>query len=139
MLIWIDTDHRGRSRTTCNSINGLNHYIGMKAIEPDAIPELRLMPWIVAALDRGRSAGGGVGPARAALRLDRALRAVVALAGLVDFWSWGYDYGHDLDPTRGDQDPGHELPAAAHRLEAAAQLHGASPGPASADGRSSRP
>ena len=32
------------------NINSLNHYIGMKAIEPDAIPELRYMPWIVAAL-----------------------------------------------------------------------------------------
>ena len=32
-----------------NSINGLNHYIGMQAIEPDAIPELRFMPWILAA------------------------------------------------------------------------------------------
>ena len=27
-----------------NSINGLNHYIGMKAIEPGRIPELRFMP-----------------------------------------------------------------------------------------------
>lgn len=27
-----------------NSINNLNHYIGMKAIEPDAIPELKWMP-----------------------------------------------------------------------------------------------
>src|SRR5690606_31572945 len=33
-----------------NSINVLNHYIGMKAIEPDAIPELRYMPWILAGL-----------------------------------------------------------------------------------------
>ena len=32
------------------SINGLNHYIGMKTIEPDAIPELRYMPWILGGL-----------------------------------------------------------------------------------------
>ena len=32
------------------NINGLNHYIGMKAIEPDAIPELRFMPWILGLL-----------------------------------------------------------------------------------------
>lgn len=32
------------------SINGLNHYIGMKVIEPGMIPELRWMPWILAAL-----------------------------------------------------------------------------------------
>ena len=32
------------------NINGLNHYIGMKPIEPGAIPELRVMPWIIAGL-----------------------------------------------------------------------------------------
>ena len=46
-----------------HSINGLNHYIGMRPIEPSAIPELRYMPWIVAGLDRrrvwSRSSGAG--------------------------------------------------------------------------------
>jgi len=35
-----------------------------------------------------------------------ALFAVVALAGLADFWYWGYDYGHDLDPTAAIKVPG---------------------------------
>src|SRR5512146_76831 len=32
------------------SINELNHYIGMKPITPAAIPELHWMPWIVVGL-----------------------------------------------------------------------------------------
>ena len=79
-----------------NSINGLNHYIGMKAIEPDAIPELRFMPWILGGLIVG-------GLTVAALRRKLLLHAytVVLLGvlslGLWDYWRWGYDYGHDLD------------------------------------------
>ena len=43
----LDQPDRGRhGPTTCSSINGLNHYIGMKAIEPDQIPELRYMPYV---------------------------------------------------------------------------------------------
>ena len=86
----------GLTATDLQNINGLNHYIGMKPIEPDAIPELRYMPWIVAAL----IAGGGL----AALVARRGLLlawvgayAVVAVAGLIDFWKWEHDYGHNLD------------------------------------------
>ena len=35
-----------------------------------------------------------------------ALLALIAAAGLVDFWYWGYDYGHDLDPTAAIKIPG---------------------------------
>ena len=43
----------GEKPPDLNSINGLNHYIGMKAIEPDDIPELRFMPKIIAGLIAG--------------------------------------------------------------------------------------
>lgn len=33
-----------------DNINNLNHYIGMKRIEPDSIPELKYMPMIVVVL-----------------------------------------------------------------------------------------
>src|SRR4030095_1295565 len=49
MYVWIDTI-TGQKPNDLHSINGLNHYIGMKAMVPDAIPELRLMPRIVAGL-----------------------------------------------------------------------------------------
>ena len=41
---------RGATPNDLDNINGLNHYIGMQRISPDAIPELRIMPWIVALL-----------------------------------------------------------------------------------------
>ncbi len=79
-----------------NSINNLNHYIGMKAIVPESIPELRYMPWILAAL-----IAGGIGVAasgkRLALHVWGGALALLLVAGLADFYRWGYDYGHDLD------------------------------------------
>jgi len=79
-----------------NSINSLNHYIGMRPIEPSAIPELQYMPWIVAGLI-------GIGVLTAVVGRRRLLVAWVAafaaicVAGMYDFWRWGYDYGHNLD------------------------------------------
>src|SRR4029079_18856728 len=73
-----------------------NHYIGMKPIEPDAIPEVRVMPWI----DAGLAAFGLLGAALGARRLLYGwLGGFVTLAvvGLIDFWRWEYDYGHNLD------------------------------------------
>ena len=96
MLIRLHTVS-GVKEQDLDNINGLNHYIGMKAIVPHAIPELRYMPWIVGAL--------AVGALLVALTRRRSalvawLVAFVALgvAGLADFWRWGYDYGHDLAP-----------------------------------------
>jgi len=95
MLIRIDGVD-GLKENDLNSINGLNHYIGMKTIEPDAIPELRYMPWILGGLIVA-------GLAVAALRRRVPLYAFAALLvavlgiGLLDYARWGYDYGHDLD------------------------------------------
>jgi copper chaperone NosL len=79
-----------------DNINTLNHYIGMKVIEPDAIPELQYMPWIVA----GLIAAGVVVAAWGRRRLLVAWLVAFAMlgaAGLYDFWRWAYDYGHNLD------------------------------------------
>jgi len=87
------------------SINGLNHYIGMKQIVPESIPELSLMPWALGALvvaGLGAAAWGR----RKALVAWVSLLGLGALAGLADFWRWGYDYGHDLDPTAAIKIPG---------------------------------
>jgi copper chaperone NosL len=79
-----------------NSINNLNHYIGMKAIVPESIPELRYMPWILAALIAGGLAVAATGK-RLALHVWGGALALLLVAGLADFYRWGYDYGHDLD------------------------------------------
>src|SRR5690349_24729996 len=48
LRIWVDRI-TGIKPNDLNSINGLNHYIGMAPIDPGAFPELRLMPRLVAA------------------------------------------------------------------------------------------
>ncbi|HVH39841.1 MAG TPA: hypothetical protein VM764_07450 [Gemmatimonadaceae bacterium] len=78
------------------SINGLNHYIGMKAIEPDAIPELKWMPWILAGLVAGGIAAATMGR-RGMLNAWAVVLVVVLSVGLWDYARWGYDYGHDID------------------------------------------
>jgi hypothetical protein len=95
----------GRSENDLNSINNLNHYIGMQRIEPDAIPELRYMPWIVAGLIALGLAAAAIGR-RSVLYAWIIALVTSATAGLVDFWRWGYDYGHNLDPEAAIQVPG---------------------------------
>ena len=77
-------------------INNLNHYIGMRPIEPEAIPELRFMPWLFAALAAAGLAVAAVGRRRALLAWLVAFAALGVL-GLADFYRWAYDYGHNLD------------------------------------------
>lgn len=86
----------GQKPNDLNSINGLNHYIGMRPIEPDAIPELQWMPWILGGLIAFALVVAIVGRRKL---LWGWLGTLVALgaAGLYDFWRWGYDYGHNLD------------------------------------------
>jgi copper chaperone NosL len=79
-----------------DKINNLNHYIGMKRIEPTTIPELRYMPWIVVALAAIGSIVAAAGRRRG-LYAWLAAFAVLGTIGLWDFWRWMYDYGHNLD------------------------------------------
>ena len=87
------------------SINGLNHYIGMKQIHPEASPELRLMPQIVAGLVLLGLLAAAWGR-RAGLYAWTVILVVGSLVGLADFWRWGYDYGHNLDPEAAIRIPG---------------------------------
>lgn len=96
LRIWV-SEVRGARPPDLNSVNNLNHYIGMKRIENDAIPELRFMPWILGALVAGGLVAAAVGRRKTVIGW-LAGTSVVALVGLADFWKWGYDYGHDLDP-----------------------------------------
>lgn len=104
LRIWID-QITGEKPHDLQSINGLNHYIGMKAIVPESIPELRLMPWLVAGLIVTGLITAAIGRRRL-LYAWTALFLVGAFAGLADFYRWGYDYGHDLDPHAAIKVPG---------------------------------
>ncbi len=95
MRIWINTVS-GIKPNDLDNINNLNHYIGMKRIEPDAIPELRIMPVVIGALIALGLGAAALGR-RAAIRAWVAALLLFSVVGLADFWKWEYDYGHDLD------------------------------------------
>lgn len=100
MNIWINT-----ITGDVKVISALNHYIGMKHIEVDMFPEFGYMIYIV-----GFLIGFGLLTAllnrRVLLWLFSLLLVATAIAALVDFWLWGYDYGHNLDPTAAINIPG---------------------------------
>jgi hypothetical protein len=95
----------GKSKQDLQNINGLNHYIGMKPITPESIPELKIMPWIFGFLIVSGLAIAVWGN-RTALLIWIILFVLLAIAGLVDFYLWSYDYGHDLDPNAAIKIPG---------------------------------
>lgn len=96
MFIWV-TKITGSEPSTLQNINILNHYIGMKPIEPDSIPELQFMKYIIIALS-------GLGIIAAFLKKWQVnLVWLILLVGagalaVYDFYLWEYDYGHNLDP-----------------------------------------
>ncbi|HEY8257458.1 MAG TPA: hypothetical protein VIG08_07360 [Gemmatimonadales bacterium] len=104
LRIWVDRV-TGIKAGDLNSINGLNHYIGMRAIEPDAIPELRVMPPLVAVAVAVGLLVAVIGR-RVPLYLFSAGAVVLASVGLWDFYRWGWDYGHHLDPHAAIKVPG---------------------------------
>ncbi len=87
------------------SINGLNHYIGMAPIVPEAIPELRFMRPLFLALAVAGLATAAVGRRVPAVLWSVAF-ALLMVGGLADMWRWGYNYGHNLDPHAIIQVPG---------------------------------
>jgi len=79
-------------------ISALNHYIGMKHIEVEMFPEFTYMIYIVGFLI-GFGLLAAIINRRLMLWTFGALLVITGIAALVDFWLWGYDYGHNLDPT----------------------------------------
>lgn len=95
MYIWID-NITGEKQHDLKNINGLNHYIGMKTIEPDSIPELKIMPWFIGFMI-AFGLVGAVSGKRFMMWSWIVIFMVGAVVGLVDFYLWEYDYGHNLD------------------------------------------
>src|SRR5699024_11049725 len=104
MNIWV-SNIEGKSPNDLQNINNLNHYIGMKEITPESIPELKIMPVLFGILIAGGLSIVAWGN-RNWLLLWLMLFAALAVIGLVDFYLWEYDYGHNLNPNAPIKVPG---------------------------------
>jgi copper chaperone NosL len=102
--IWL-TKITGQKPNDLANINGLNHYIGMKEIVPDAIPELKIMPFIIIFLIVFGLISGISGK-RSLVYIWIVLFFVIAAVGMYDFYMWEYDYGHNLNPHAAIKIPG---------------------------------
>lgn len=104
MYIWINKI-TGESPGTLQNINILNHYVGMKAIIPDSIPELGYFKWIIAGMSLVGLILAWIGDRRLFLAWVIVL-LILGVLGIYDFYLWEYDYGHDLAPTAPIKVPG---------------------------------
>ena len=100
MKIWLD-----HLSGDFDIINGLNHYIGMKLIKEEMFPEFQFMGYAL-----GFLVFMGLLPVVIGRRfLLQAFVAVLFIAaglGIWDFYRWGHDYGHNLDPKAAISVPG---------------------------------
>lgn len=102
--IWVNKI-TGKNPNDLKNINGLNHYIGMKEIHPESIPELKIMPWLIGFMIL-LGIGAAVSGRKKFVYFWIVLMLIIMSAGLVDFYMWEYDYGHDLNPKAAIKIPG---------------------------------
>ncbi|MEX2234326.1 MAG: hypothetical protein WD824_19330 [Cyclobacteriaceae bacterium] len=92
MKIWIDN-----ITGDVKIISALNHYIGMRHIEVSMFPEFTYMIYIVAFVIAVGLLTSIINR-RYMLYVYTTIILASGIAALVDFYLWGYDYGHNLDP-----------------------------------------
>ncbi len=93
MKIWHDT-----LTGDVKVISALNHYIGMRAISVEMFPEFQYLGKVIIGIAILCLLSALIGRWWSALAYWLVLAIADSLA-LYDFWRWGYDYGHNLDPS----------------------------------------
>jgi len=104
LRIWVN-QITGQKDGDLNLINNLNHYIGMKTIHPESIPELKVMPYIIVIFSALGIVFGFINK-KWLKTFWLALLLLVLSYGLYDYYLWGYDYGHNLNPKAPIRIPG---------------------------------
>jgi copper chaperone NosL len=104
LKIWIN-EVTGAKEFDLQNINGLNHYIGMKPINPDDIPELKIMPFIIAFMILFGLFNAFKGN-RKLVYVWIIIFIILGAIGLYDFYIWEYNYGHNLSPDAPIRVPG---------------------------------
>ena len=100
MNIWLN-DIKGQ----IDIINGLNHYIGMRKISVDMFPEFQFLGYIVAFFILFGLTVAIIGK-RNLLFWYLVFTAFGGAFALYDYYRWGYEYGHNLDPAAAIKVPG---------------------------------
>jgi copper chaperone NosL len=92
MQIWIN-----KLTGDINTINGLNHYIGMANIEEEMFPELNYLTYILGAIILLGVVTFLVNRTTL-LRIFTLVLVLFAVAAIIDMYKWEYKYGHNLNP-----------------------------------------
>ena len=100
MKIW-HNDIKGQ----IDIINGLNHYIGMRHIGVDMFPEFQFIAYIIVFYILLGLMVALYGK-REILFWYLVLTVFGGIFTLYDFYRWGYEYGHNLDPAAAIKVPG---------------------------------
>ena len=111
MKIWLKT-----LTGDVDIINGLNHYIGMKKISVEMFPEFSFLIYVVGAFILYGLIIAFTG-SRKILFSYLVVAAISGLLPLYDFYKWGYDYGHNLNPDAPIKVPGmaYQPPVIGHK------------------------
>lgn len=94
MYIWINKIN-GSEPGTLQNINILNHYVGMKMIEPESIPELKYFPKVIIGMALLGIMFGLINNKKLFLTWG-IIMILLGIMGIYDFYLWEYDYGHNL-------------------------------------------
>lgn len=97
--------HANKLGGDVESINGLNHYIGMKTLHTEDFIEFTVLPYIITLFGLLTLASGLTGKKKWALT-TLILFVLFAVIAFIDFYRWNYNYGHDLAPTAAIKVPG---------------------------------
>jgi len=97
--------HANKLAGDVQSINGLNHYIGMKTLHTEDFIEFAVLPYIIGFFGILTLASAIIGRKRWAI-IILTLFILFGIVALIDFYRWNYNYGHNLDPTAAIKIPG---------------------------------
>lgn len=100
MQIWLD-----HLSGDVEVINGLNHYIGMAHIKESMFPEFGYLRYVMIAAVVVGLIVAFLRKRSSLLLAYWSLFLIGAVLAIYDFWRWGYQYGHNLDPKAPMQVP----------------------------------
>ena len=88
-----------------DSVNDLNHYVGMAQLHADDFWEFAVLPWILIVLGVIFIITGFLKSKKLPI-CSFILLCLFAVLGFIDFFRWEYNYGHNLSPDAPIKIPG---------------------------------